>query len=278
MSQLDLFGNPVELAPKPDPTPEPLTSPFDVIRQLRPDGREFWTARDMQPYLGYTEWRNFVEAIDRAKSSCSNNNRNPADHFVEANKMIVLGKGGQRTVPDYHLSRYACYLVAQNGSPSKPEIAAAQHYFAEQTRRAELAGLGPTPRARRYKAIGRPPEWIAEREQGISERRTFTDVLQGHGVAEGVEFAQVTDAMYMGLFRRSAKGMKLTKNLPTKASLRDNMTAGELSAVRLSEYTAGDKIEHDNLQGVRPCAAVSRFAGERIMEAIVDIKNVTVPG
>lgn len=118
----------------------PDVSPFDTIRRVRPGGGEFWSARDLQPLLGYAKWERFREAIDRAMES--NENAAPGtahDHFPAAGKMVEVGSGAERTVLDYHLSRHACYLIAMNGDSRKPEIAAAQMYFAVQTHRAELA-------------------------------------------------------------------------------------------------------------------------------------------
>ena len=113
------------------------SSPFDAIRRITPEGREYWSARDLMPLLGYEEWRKFDGAIDRARISASNAGYVVADHFVGAAKMIETGKGAQRRVDDRHLSRYACYLIALNGDPRKPEIAAAQTYFVIKTREAE---------------------------------------------------------------------------------------------------------------------------------------------
>ncbi len=101
-------------------------------------GVEFWFARDLQVLLGYSEWRNFSNAIDKAKISCKNNKISVVDHFVDINKMVTLGSGSERGVSDIMLTRYACYLIAQNGDPKKEEIAFAQSYFALQTRKQEL--------------------------------------------------------------------------------------------------------------------------------------------
>lgn len=117
-------------------------SPFDAIRQVRADGTEYWSARELQAILGYDEWRKFDGAIDRAETSMVNQGINPRDHVVGAAKKVSIGSGATRSVDDYELSRYACYLVAMNGDPRKPEVAAAQAYFAVRTREAETAAPG----------------------------------------------------------------------------------------------------------------------------------------
>ena len=99
---------------------------------------ECWSARDLQRILGYTEWRNFLNAVEKAKIACENVGVAVPDHFVDVNKMVPLGSGAERTIDDIALTRYACYLIAQNGDPSKNEIAFAQTYFAVQTRKQEI--------------------------------------------------------------------------------------------------------------------------------------------
>lgn len=113
------------------------SSPFDAIRHATQEGREYWSARELMPLLGYEDWRKFDGAIDRARISAKNAGYVATDHFVGADKMVETGSGAQRRIDDRHLSRYACYLVALNGDPRKPEIAAAQTYFVIKTREAE---------------------------------------------------------------------------------------------------------------------------------------------
>ena len=109
---------------------------FEGLRQTNEHGAEYWSARGLQPLLGYSQWRRFEQAIDRAKTSCEQSGNDPDHHFAGAGKVVELGSRSLRELSDYHLSRFACYLIAQNGDPRKPEIAQAQSYFAIQTRRA----------------------------------------------------------------------------------------------------------------------------------------------
>ena len=126
-------------------TSQPQGSPFDAIRHVRDDGSEFWSARELMPKLGYDSWRRFNGSIDRAKDACTNAGNSALDHFAGAVKVGTTTGVAVNYAQDVELSRYACYLVAMNGDPRKPEIAAAQTYFAVQTRKAELAPTQPLP-------------------------------------------------------------------------------------------------------------------------------------
>jgi DNA-damage-inducible protein D len=114
-----------------------LTKSFEEAAHVE-QGIEYWMARDIQELLEYNEWRNFLNVIDKAKNACKNSQQTIENHFVDVNKMVKLGSGSDREVPDIMLSRYACYLIAQNGDPRKESIAFAQSYFALQTRKQEL--------------------------------------------------------------------------------------------------------------------------------------------
>lgn len=123
-------------------------STFEGLKSTNEHGAEYWSARALQQLLGYKQWRRFEDAIARATESCQASGNNPDYHFAGAGKMIPIGKGGIRETDDFHLSRFACYLIAQNGDPRKPQIAKAQEYFAIQARRQELSDAAAADKER----------------------------------------------------------------------------------------------------------------------------------
>lgn len=128
-------------------------SPFDAIRHIRTDGSEYWSARDLMAAMRYDQWRNFETAITKARFSAENQGHSPEDHIADASKMVDVGSGATRSIDDWHLTRFGAYLVVMNGDPRKPEIAAAQSYFAVKTREAEVRGeLDEIEVAERYLA------------------------------------------------------------------------------------------------------------------------------
>jgi len=187
-----------------------LTSTFEAHAQQTDNGVEYWLARDLQHLLGYAEWRNFSNtAISKAKTACEISGHAVADHFVDVNKMVDLGSGSQREVDDLMLTRYACYLIAQNGDPRKPEIAFAQTYFALQTRRAELIEqrLLETERVQ------------ARRKLAATEKELSQVIYEQTGGAQ--DFALIRSKGDHALFNRSTQQMKAQWKVPDSRPLAD---------------------------------------------------------
>jgi DNA-damage-inducible protein D len=221
-----------------DPGGDPQAR-FDSIRQVNPYGQEYWSARELAPLLGYKSWDRVPELIDRAKAVCQNTGQVAEDHIRGASKMIAIGKGAHREVPDYLLSRFGCYLVAMNGDPRKPEIAAAQAYFAVQTRRAE-----------RWDEMR---EALAERvhlRQELAEaNKRLNAVAQAAGV-NSRSFGRLHDAGYRGLYGgMGAQDIKAHKGIPPQDDLPDRMGAAELAANWFVRTQTEQKVTNEHVQG-----------------------------
>jgi DNA-damage-inducible protein D len=160
-------------------------SPFEAIKHEDDTGQAYWSARELMTVLDYTEWRNFSRVIAKAREACENSGYASSDHFVEANKMIEAGKGAVREVQDFHLSRYACYLIVQNADLEKPVVALGQIYFASQTRMQEL-----TEDQRR----------IEMREAVTEHGKQLNAAASEVGVVTARDFATFTDHGYMGSY------------------------------------------------------------------------------
>ena len=172
-------------------------SVFEAIRHLDSEGGEYWSARELAKALTYVRWERFPGVIAKACEACEASGNAVSDHFVEANKMIPLGKGAQRKVDDWRLSRYACYLIVQNGDPSKPVVALGQTYFAVQTRRMELAdAVGADALA----GLDETQRRLIARGQLARQNATLASAAQGAGVVTSRDFAIFQDHGYRGLY------------------------------------------------------------------------------
>lgn len=186
-----------------------LTDTFEGHAQRTEQGVEYWLARDLQHLLGYAEWRNFGTVLSKAKTACEVSGHPVADHFVDVNKMVDLGSGSQREVDDLMLTRYACYLVAQNGDPRKQPIAFAQTYFAVQTRKAELI------EQRLLEA-----ERVTARKKLSRTERDLSEVIYER-TGGNQDFALIRSKGDSALFGKTTQAMKAQWQVPDNRPLAD---------------------------------------------------------
>lgn len=213
----------------------------DIIHQNEELDIEFWFARELMPLLGYERWENFEKAINRALMSCETSGIEVSDHFREVTKMIIAGKGAQRSVKDYMLTRYACYLIAQNGDPKKEEIAFAQSYFAFQTRKQELIEERISY-IERTEARGRLKESEKRLSQNIYER----------GV-DDTGFGRIRSKGDQALFGgHSTQEMKKKLGVKDNRPLADFLPTLTIAAKNLATEITNYNVEEKDLQGETP--------------------------
>lgn len=208
----------------------------DYAREV--EGVEFWFARDLQKLLGYVEWRKFAGVIEKAKEACKNVGVNINDHFVGADKTIDMPKGATKEIEDYMLTRYACYLIAQNGDPRKEEIAFAQSYFAIQTRKQELI-------EERIALIER----LNARQKLVASETELSQLIYERGV-DDAGFARIRSKGDEALFGgNDTKQMKIKLNIPQNRPMADFLPTVTIAAKNFATEITNFNVKQNNLQG-----------------------------
>jgi DNA-damage-inducible protein D len=250
------------------PFETPSTSPFDTIRQLTEDGSEYWSARDLSAMLDYTQWRNFKQALEKAKIACQGSGSDPAHHFAASSKKVKLGSGAVRKVEDFQLSRYACYLVVQNADPNKEIVALGQTYFAAQTRRQELAEAG------QLSALPEDRRRLVLRSEMHRQDTRLAQAARQAGVTTPSDLDEFQEHGYQGLCGElNRPAIKERKGLPTGQDLLDYAGSEELAANFFRATQTEAKLRRENIQGKGAANATHHQIGRKVRELITEVGN-----
>ena len=204
------------------------------------EGVECWSARDLQVLLGYSKWENFTKVIEKAKDACKNAGQKVADQFPDVRKLIIGAKGSERQIDDYYLTRYACYLIAQNGDPKKEQIAFAQTYFAVQTRKAEIIEQRINERER-----------VKARAKLQQTEKKMSGILYERGV-DGRGFAIIRSKGDQALFNLSTGELKKKLGVPDKRPVADFLPTVNIKAKDFAAEMTNVNVQTKDLYGVEP--------------------------
>ncbi|TAK94558.1 DNA damage-inducible protein D [Patescibacteria group bacterium] len=229
---------------------------FESIKKIDENGVEYWTARDLYPVLGYAKWQFFGNVIKKAKQACVNSRQFPQDHFTDISKMTTLGHGIVRKLDDYKLSRFACYLVAQNGDPSKPAIAMAQTYFAIQTRKQEI-----------FDGLSEVERRIAMRDGFAAENSSLFAAAKAAGVSK---FGTFDDAGYQGLYNMPLSEVEKRKGIK-KGELIDRADSEELGANMFRITQTEAKLKREGITGDIQAQSTHFKVGARIRQTMKEL-------
>lgn len=254
------FDNDSEMETSLDET----QSIFEDIKHINEYGQEFWYARELQEVLEYSEWRNFKKVLNKAIQACENSQNTTTDHFVEINKMINLAKGAQREVDDYELSRYACYLIVQNGDSRKKVIALGQTYFAIKTRRQEIV--------ENFENYTEDKKRLAIRNELKDHNTNLANAAHDAGIIEPRDYAIFQNKGYQGLYGGlGVKEIHAKKGLKKSQRILDHMGSTELAANLFRATQTEEKLRRENIQGKKEAGQAHYEVGSKVRQTITDL-------
>lgn len=237
---------------------------FESIKHINEYGQEFWYARDLQNALEYKEWRNFKKVIDKAILACENSDAIVDEHFVEVNKTIPMPKTAEKEILDYQLSRYACYLIVQNGDPRKKVIALGQTYFAVKTRQQELI--------ENYNQLNEDQKRLAIRKEMAEHNKMLVAAAKDAGVETNIDYAIFQNYGYMGLYGGlKAKDIKARKGLSGNQQILDHMGYEELAANLFRATQTEAKLRREQITGKENANRTHYEVGQKVRQTIADL-------
>lgn len=237
---------------------------FDSLKKVNEYGQEYWSARELMPLLEYKQWRRFADAIDRAKAACKVSGHEVSKHFADAGKTSPMPHGGFKKMEDYHLSRYACYLIAMNGDPRKESIALAQTYFAVKTRQQELT--------EHYDELTEDQKRLIVRNEMKNHNKSLFAAAQDAGVKTSLDFAIFQDSGYRGLYGGlSAKDIHRRKKLKPNEHILDHMGSIELSDNLFRAAQTEDLLRKNGITDKAEANELHNKTGKKVRKFIADI-------
>lgn len=248
------------------PVPNSHHDSFEDIRRQDEAGNEYWSARELAPLLEYQKWQNFALVINKAQLACEKSGNEITDHFADVSKMVEIGSGAHRPVADIHLSRYACYLIVQNGDPSKSVIANGQTYFALQTRRQELEDN------QQFTSLPEDEKRLAIRKELAGHNKDLAAAAKGAGVETPRDYAIFQDHGYKGLYGGlGAKDIHARKELKKSHKILDYMGSTELAANLFRATQAEEKLKRDGVQGKQSANRTHYDVGQKVRQTITEL-------
>lgn len=247
---------------------DPHRRSFESIRR-EDDGAEYWLARDLGPVLGYEKYDNFVQVVRKARIACVKSGQSESDHFADIGKMVDIGSGARREIRDVRLSRYACYLIVQNGDPSKIVIAEGQTYFAVQTRRQELQN-DPS-----FSALSEDERRLMLRREMAQHNTALASAAKQAGVVTGLDYAVFQDHGYRGLYGgRTMRDIHAHKGLKKSQKILDHMGSTELAANLFRATQTEDKLRRDGARTKAQANDIHMAVGKKVRATIGELGGV----
>ena len=235
---------------------------FEDIKHIDENEIEFWYARKLMPILQYSNWQNFEKIIGKAKISCENSDISVCDHFIDINKTIKMPKGAEKTIKDYKLTRYACYLIAQNGDSRKKVIALAQTYFAVQTRKQEIT-------EKEYSMLTEDEKRFYQRNLTRKGNYSLNQAAKNAGVKN---FDKFHNSGYKGLYNgETADDIAKRKGLRYREDILDNMGSDELVANLFRISQTEQKLKRDNIKTEKDANKTHYDVGAKIRKTIKEL-------